>query len=240
PDEFESAMQAMQHRVDGMIVMAPELADEDAGAIIRAPGRILFVNTYISSERVNVLNFDNYGGARALTKHLLDLGHRRIALIRGPAGAHDARERARGYRDAMKDAGLTPLADLEYAGDYTQEAGYRAAETILQSDLLPTAIVAANDYCAMGALQALSEAGIAVPKQMALTGFDGITSGRYTQPAITTALVPIRDIGRQAVRRLLNILDGNGEAEHVIVPVDIVTRASTCESEAEFAARDAG
>lgn len=226
-DEFESAMQAMRQRVDGMIVMAPELADADAEVVTKARGAVVFVNTYVTGERVSVVNFDNYGGSRALTEHLLELGHRRIAIIKGPASARDAIERVRGYRDAMFGAGISRLEGLEIEGEYTQEAGYRAAQDILSSEELPTAIVAANDYCAIGALRALSEAGVRVPEQIAVAGFDGITSSQFARPALTTVQVPIREIGRKAVRTLVNLVDGLDEPEHSVVPVELLIRAST-------------
>jgi LacI family transcriptional regulator len=225
--EFESAMQAMRQRVDGMIVMAPELGDADAEMVAKARGAVVFVNTYVTSERVSVVNFDNYGGSLALTNHLLELGHRRIAIIKGPASARDAIERASGYRDAMNAAGVSDLAGLEVEGEYTQEAGYRAAQELLDSDRLPTAIVAANDYCAIGALRALNEAGVRVPEEIAVAGFDGITSSQFARPALTTVHVPIREIGRKAIRTLVELVDGRGEPKHDIVPVELLVRAST-------------
>jgi LacI family transcriptional regulator len=226
-DEFESAMQAMRRRVDGMIVMAPELTDNQPQIVATGRGPVVFVNTYIADESLSVLNFDNYGGSLELTRHLLSRGHRRIAIIKGPASARDAQERVRGYRDAMMEAGITDLSDLEVDGEYTQEAGYRATEIILQKDPRPTAIVAANDYCAMGALGALNEAGVSVPDQMAVGGFDGITSSQFTQPALTTVQVPIRDIGKHAIRRLVAIIEGSEEAGHRVIPVALQVRAST-------------
>lgn len=229
-DEFNAALQAMDKRVDGLIIMAPELRPQDVESILKTAGPIVFVNTYIEQQPFDVINFDNYGGAYALTRHLLELGHRRIAFIKGPPNARDAQERTRGYRTAMAEAGLTDTAALEFQGEFTPEAGYEATQAILRIPSPPTAIVAANDYCAMGAMQALHEARIAVPDEMAVAGFDGIVSSQYTLPPLTSVRAPMREIGARAISRLLDRLRSNGTDEapqQVVVPVELVVRTST-------------
>lgn len=228
-NEFEAALQAMDRRVDGMIIMAPEWQGQDAETLAATKGPMVFVNTAIDSHRFDVINFDNYGGAHSLTRHLLDLGHRRIALIKGPASAHDARERARGYRAAMAEAGVPDTADLEFQGEYTREQGYAATRVLLRTDPLPTAIVAANDYCAIGAMRALYEAGIAMPDDMAIAGFDGIGSTQYTLPPLTSVHVPMREIGYLALNRLVDRLTKADPVEPMqqVTPVQLVVRGST-------------
>ena len=229
-DEFNAAMQAMNKRVDGLIIMAPELNAQDAESISKAEGPIVFVNTYMDQHPFDVINFDNYGGAYTLTRHLLALGHRRIALIKGPVNARDAQERARGYRAAMAEEGLIDTAALEFEGEFTHDAGYAATKMIVRTPSRPTAIVAANDYCAAGAMHALHEAGIAMPDEMAVAGFDGIVSSQYALPPLTSVRVPMREIGFQAVSRLVDRVRGNEVAEapqQHIVPVELVVRQST-------------
>ena len=229
-DEFDAAMQAMDKRVDGMVIMAPEWSSEDAEFISKTKGPVVFVNTNVEHHPFDVINFDNYGGAYALTQHLLGLGHRRVALIRGPVNAHDAQERMRGYRAAMAEAGLTDTARLEFQGEYTREGGYAAARVLLRATPRPTAIVAANDYCAIGVMRALHEAGIAMPDEMAVAGFDGIASTQYTLPPLTSVHVPMREIGYRAVRRLVDRLaaeEGGEEPYREVTPVELVVRMST-------------
>lgn len=121
--EFARAAQALNKRVDGLIVMAPEIGVEDAAEILKANVPAVFINTQGGAGMAaDVLNFDNRAGARALTRHLVGLGHRRIALVRGPATAWDARERALGYRDAMAEAGLG-TEGLEHSFDVTVSIG---------------------------------------------------------------------------------------------------------------------
>ncbi len=227
-DEFHAAIRAMEKRVDGMIVMAPEINSESTD-VPSGIGPVVFVNTNVQDESLNVINFDNYGGSYELTRRLLDQGHHRIAIITGPAGARDASERVRGFRAAMAEVDTNVSSGLEYLGDYTQEAGYRATQSILaDADPPPTAIVCANDYCAMGALRALNEAGISIPDEIAVAGFDGITSGQYTQPALTSVRVPMQTIGAQAIDRLIELINNkDDEPIQKTVPVEVVERAST-------------
>lgn len=232
-EEFNAAIQAMDKRIDGLVIMAPELGAQDVMSIVESGTPVSFINTYVEGLRTDVFNFDNYGGAYALTRHLLDLGHRRIALIKGPSGAGDAQERVRGYRTAMTEAGFSDTAALEFDGDYTQAAGFAAAKAILDADPRPSAIVAANDYCATGAISALNQAGVDIPGEMAITGFDGVTSSQYTLPPLTTVRVPVREIGYRAFSRLVARLDGRVDEEHLqqqVVPVELLERESTAVS----------
>ena len=228
--EFQKAMQFLDKRVDGLIVMAPELDAPAAASILHTGAPVVFINTYAEGLPADVFNFDNYGGSRALTQHLLDQGHRKIALVLGPQTAGDAKERARGYRDAMAAAGIEDTDELEFEGGYDRKDGFVAAEAIVASTVRPTAILAANDYCAMGVVSALHALGIAVPDEIAVAGFDGLMSAKYGVPPLTTARVSIGEIGARAVGRLVARLNGElpeGDFDHQVVPVDLVVRAST-------------
>lgn len=230
PDEFQKAIRVLDKRVDGLIVMAPELDALGTASILKTGVPAVFINTYAEGLPADVFNFDNHGGAFALTEHLLEQGHREIALIHGPESAGDAHERARGYRDAMAAAGILDTAPLEVPGGYTRELGYAAAEDLVRSGQLPTAILAANDYCAMGVISALHTLGVRVPDEVAVCGFDGLPSSEYGVPALTSVHVPIGPIGSRAVRRLLARLRGDvveGEFQQHVVPVGLVERAST-------------
>ena len=224
-DEFEKAIRVLDRRVDGLVVMAPEVDAAGTRAILKTDTPVVMINTYTAGLEADVFNFDNHAGTRMLTQHLLAAGHRRIAHIHGPDASHDATERARGYRDAMAEAGLDAHI---VPGGFTREAGYAAAEQIAGAPDRPTALVAANDYCAMGAMSALRAHGVAVPDDIAVVGFDGLASGQYTVPPLTTARVPIGEIGYRAVSQLVARLAGDGAEpirEH-LVPVELVVRAS--------------
>ena len=225
PAEFQKAMQALDKRVDGLMVMAPELDASGTASILKTETPVVLINTYAEGVTADVFNFDNFEGARALTRHLLDVGHRRIALIQGPLHSGDARQRADGYRAAMAEAGAEPLA---VAGGYTREAGAEAAQALAGLDPLPTAVIAANDYCAMGVISALRDLGISIPDEIAVAGFDGLASAQYTFPPLTTVRVPIAEIGARAVYRLVERLRGDASPlQQHTVPVEVIVREST-------------
>ncbi len=230
PAEFQKAIRVLDKRVDGLIVMAPELDATGTESILKTKAPVVFVNTYAEGLSADVFNFDNYAGSRALTEHLLEGGHRRIALLHGPQLSWDAQERARGYREAMADAGVGDTSHLEYQSGYTREAGYAAALDVASAVPRPTAIVASNDYSAMGAMSALRDLGVSVPGQMAVCGFDGLPSGQYSTPPLTTVRVPIGEIGSRAVSRMALRLrgedDGQPHQRH-FVPVELIVREST-------------
>ena len=230
PAEFKKAIQVLDKRVDGLVVMAPELDAAGTASILKTELPVVFINTYAESLSADVFNFDNYAGARALTQHFLDAGHRRIALIQGPPQSRDAQERERGYREAMAGAGFDGTDDLIVQGGFTREAGYAAATVAADLTPRPTAIVCANDYCAMGVMSALRALDISVPEDIAVGGFDGLPSGQYTSPPLTTVQVPIGEIGYRAIRRLAVRLRGEDKgAPHQkhFVPVELVVRESS-------------
>jgi DNA-binding LacI/PurR family transcriptional regulator len=189
----------------------------------------VFLNTYADGLQADVFNFDNHAGSEALTEHLLGLGHERIAFVHGPPQTRDAHERARGYRDAMGAAGFS-TEGLEVPGGYTREAGYAAATRLLAFPQRPTAIVAVNDYCGFGVMSALHHAGVSVPDEISVCGFDGLASTQYSVPPLTTVRVPVRALGHRAIERLADRLDPDGTAGPLaseVIPVELVVRAST-------------
>ena len=206
--EAEAALRAMRGRVDGLMVMSPEL---DARALVQnLPDRLplVLLNSAVDGDAYDSLTIENFEGASAMVRHLVALGHRRIAMIRGAARNHDAAERLRGYRAALRAAGIAREPAWELAGDFTDESGYRAVTALLQLDPRPTAVFAANDAMAIGAMSALREAGVAVPTEMAVAGFDDIPVARYVSPALTSVRVPIWEMGERATERLLSLVGG--------------------------------
>jgi LacI family transcriptional regulator len=226
--ELEAALRSMRGRVDGLIVMSPEL---DAGAARRSLPEnfpVLLLNTPPSDAGFGSMAVENFEGARAMVSHLAALGHRRIAIIRGAERNFDAAERLRGYRAALEQAGLAPDPALEFAGDFSEESGHTAALAMLASRERPTAVFAANDCMAIGALSACREAGLKVPRDMALGGFDDIPMGRYLEPALTSVHVDISALGERATVRLLHMLDDASprDLRRETLPTTLVVRRS--------------
>src|SRR5262249_14198424 len=159
--------------VDGMLIMSPHL---DGGTLADElpPGvpKVL-LNTRLKHARYSALSIDNHGGAAAMVRHLAGLGYKRIAHLAGPEQNMDARERVRGFRDAMAQVLPRARPDVMH-GDFSEESGYQAGRRILSRTPRPDAVFAANDMMAIGCLFAFTEAGLRVPGDIAVVGFDDI------------------------------------------------------------------
>ncbi len=203
--ELVDAIRSMRGRIDGLIVMAP---DVDAPAALETSGAnfpLVLIDPAAEVTGFDSISIANYQGAFAMVKHLVKLGHRRIATIMGPERNGDARQRLEGYRAALRDSGIARSADLEIPGDFTEPSGYEAVSTLLRLHPRPTAVFSGNDYMAVGVMGALSDAGVKVPEGMAVGGFDNIALARYLNPPLTTVRVDAYGLGQKAVSRLLLI-----------------------------------
>lgn len=226
--EIEAALRAMRGRVDGLIVMSPDIDSAALIANLPASTPVVLLNCFVDGDSFDSLTIDNHGGAHAMVRHLVASGRSRIAFIKGSDRNYDAAERLRGYRAAHADAGIEWNEALEIDGDFTEAGGYRAAERIAALAPRPTAIFAANDSMAIGALSALREAGIGVPDEMAVVGFDDIPMARYMSPPLTSVRVSICEMGERAVRMLLQAIEDKNEhvkQQHVL-PTTLVVRQS--------------
>ena len=221
--EFSQALQILQRRVDGLLIMATELEAEAVLEMARPGIPIVFLNTCSKSADLHSFEFDNYGGVNAMTRHVMELGHDRLAFVGGPDQAHDAQARRQGFRQALSDR----TNALEITGDFSAKAGYEAAVRILKDAPQTTAIVAANDLSALGALRALHERGIDVPRDVILTGFDDIPSAKFSMPSLTTVHVPIRELTVRAVSHLAGMIQGEQAPVSLMEPLSVVMREST-------------
>ncbi|MGZ3333521.1 MAG: LacI family DNA-binding transcriptional regulator, partial [Gemmatimonadaceae bacterium] len=198
---IETAIRAMRGRVDGVVAMSPDL---DANSLLNLPSTIpvVLLCSVSKGSEIDSLTIQNCRGAREMVAHLISRGHRRIAIIKGSPRNYDAAERLRGYRMALREAGIDLDPALEREGDFTEAAGYSAAVALLALMNRPTAIFAANDSMAIGALSLLRESGIAVPEEVAVAGFDDIPLARYMDPPLSSVHVPICELGAKAVELL--------------------------------------
>ena len=231
---IETAMRAMRGRVDGVVAMSPDL---DAESLLNLPSTIpvVLLCSVPRGNEIDSLTIQNCRGAKEMVAHLVSLGHRRIAIIKGSARNYDAAERLRGYRLALREGGMVRDLSLERDGDFTEAAGYSGALELLALTNRPTAIFAANDSMAIGVLSALRESGVAVPEEMAVAGFDDIPLARYMDPPLSSVHVPIHDLGARAVELLLHgITHKNDHARRrERVSTELVVRRSTGAQRAE-------
>jgi LacI family transcriptional regulator len=203
-DAFEAALRSMRGRVDGLIVMWPEMDAETAVRNLPAGFPVVLLHFPVGPDAFDVITIANFDGARAMVRHFLDLGHRRIAIIKGAEGNFDAAERLRGYRDALASAGIPSSPALEAHGDFSEASGFVAIDQLLRGEPRPTAIFAANDAMAIGALSALRQAGLRVPQDVAVAGFDDIPIAQYLDPPLSSVHVDISALGERATLRLLD------------------------------------
>lgn len=232
-DELIAALRTTRGRIDGLILMAP---DVDARGPIRATAAdlpLVLIDPGHGFARHDTLTIDNRAGAVAVIRHLIELGHRRIATITGPLRNADAQERLLGYRDALQEAGIAPAPELEITGDFTEPSGYEAAARLIGLRPRPTAVFAANDYMAIGVMGGLSDARVRVPEDVAVTGFDDIAMARYLNPPLTTVHVDAYRLGLRALERLLERSRNRaGRVIHEVMPTELVVRSSCGSSNA--------
>ena len=209
-DEKEAALalRSMHGRVDGVLIMSPSV---DAKTLVEALPTslpVILLNTLDTSACAASFMIDDFGGAESMVKHLLAQGYKRIAHITGPENNYESNERLRGYRAALgpKPANKSAV----FAGAFTEESGYLAGRQIAAADPRPDAVFASNDMMAIGCLFALTEAGIRVPTDIALTGFDDIPIARFVTPPLTTVRAQTTELGRQSLEELARVIKEPG------------------------------
>lgn len=171
----------------------------------------------------------DFQGANDMTHYLLRLGHKRIAYVVGPSEQRAASDRFDGYKAALAEAGLKLAPELLAQGDDHFDAGYAAAQLVLRADPRPTAIFCNNDEMAAGANAAVFDAGLRVPTDVSIAGFDDVSLSRQVWPTMTTVRQPIDEIAREATKLLLGMLNGEEIDDlSVVIPTTLIVRKSTC------------
>ena len=226
--EIEAALRATRGRVDGLIVMSPEVDVETLQANLPETLPIVMLSCRGKGTVFDSITVDNYAGTFEMVRHLAGLGHRRIALVKGPPNNYDARERLRAYRDATRAFSIERSKDLEIDGDFTEEAGHRAGERVAALKPRPTAIFATNDAMAIGVLSALHEAGVDIPREMSVAGFDDIPICRFVSPPLSSVHVAIPELGGRAIERLIHAIETKNRhrRRHEMLPTTLIVRSS--------------
>jgi len=212
-------------RVDGIIVMTGRLSDQALRTCAKALPVVVTGRT-LKAAGLFSLNFDNVGGARMATEHLIGLGHRRIACITGDPAHPDAIERLRGYANALADAGIAYEPGLVAQGQFHEESGRIAMEHLLESRQRFSAVFACNDQMAFGAALALHRRGLHVPDDLSLVGFDDLAGANYAIPPLSTVHQPGYELGRIAAGAMLQLLAGEKPGATIPAP-QFVAREST-------------
>jgi DNA-binding LacI/PurR family transcriptional regulator len=173
---------------------------------------------------IPVIAVDQYDGARRVTEHLLALGHRTVWHVAGPADWLEARDRERGWQETLQRQGVTPPEVVR--GDWSARSGYEAGKVLAgRKDL--TAVFVANDQMALGLLRAFTEAGIGVPRDVHVAGFDDVPEAAYFGPPLTTVRQDFIEVGRRTFRLLAERIDGQQTRSRDLVPAELIVRDST-------------
>ncbi|HEV2558200.1 MAG TPA: LacI family DNA-binding transcriptional regulator [Microvirga sp.] len=231
PDkEARFAAFASAGRVDGALLLNGHLfgqTRDGRGPAMRTSVPLVALCEAIPGASIPQIEVDNRAAARRMTGYLASLGNRRIAYVCGPADNVLERERFRGYRDGLRDAEIAFDPDLVLPGDYTLEAGAVAGQAIAARKVRPGAVFCSNDEMAMGLMRSLASAGIRVPQDISVAGFDDIEFAAMVEPSLTTIRQPRRELGRTAAEVLVDLLEGRPAAPRVRLKTELVVRAST-------------
>ena len=219
----------MHGMADGALVVLPEESSEELERLLDTNYRFVVIDPRLPLDaRIPAVSAANTTGADRATRHLLELGHRRIAAITGPHDWVATEERRRGYHGALASAGILPDPSLEIEADFEIPGGTRAAAELLDLPERPTAIFAFNDNLAIGAIRAARARGLQVPDDLSVVGFDDSELASLITPELTTVRQPLAEMGRTAVNLLRRLLDGQRvETLHVELGTRLVVRAST-------------
>jgi LacI family transcriptional regulator len=206
---------------DGAILVTPSSVDATYGAPVVA------VDHNAASSSLPTVDSDNLAGAVAATEYLLGLGHRRIGLLAGRPDLESARLRERGYRTALRAAGIEVDPKLVRVGGYQPDSAEEAARLMLQGDDRPSAIFAANDVSALAAIGAARALGLDVPRDLSVIGFDNVPESALSEPPLTTIQQPIQQMGFEAVELLIGLIEKRPElATQRMLPTQLVVRGS--------------
>ncbi len=225
--ELEVVHRLYEHHVDGVFVMASRVGALYQPMLAELQVPIVLVDNHLVDRAFHSVSIDDCGGARAATKHLVELGHKRIAYIGDRHGYQADKERRRGYQLGMRDGRLRCPKRWSVCGDGKTSGGIEAMRKLLAMHTRPTAVVCYNDMTALGALHAIQQEGLRVPQDISLVGFDDIRFAAHSSPPLTTVRQPKDIMSELAVATMMELLNGGGPPATKLVPAELVIRAST-------------
>jgi len=215
-------------QVDGIIFVAAGDQPDSLDFLLRQNMSVVMIDRDLPNIEVDAVLTDHRLGGFLATRHLIELGHQRIACIAGPSSITPSAERITGYRQALQEAGLPYDESLVVRGDYHAQSGMEITYSILAMTPRPTAIFALNDLMALGALRAAAEANYSVPRDLAVVGYDNLELARFTSPPLTTIAQPKKEIGTQAVNLLAaRIAQKSRPPVRLVLPPELIVRRST-------------
>jgi DNA-binding LacI/PurR family transcriptional regulator len=226
-DSPESWAEGLQHlsrmHVEGIATFALQSEVIKMAAKIMPTIKLIAIDTDDQANKVNAVGIDNLGGGHMATRHLIELGHKKILHIMGPSTSSEAQNRRRGYEQAMAEAGLEPAV---VQGDWTAETGFRIGIELNLELTGYTAIFTANDQLSLGLMKAFNMRGVSVPREISLVGFDDIPESPYFNPPLTTIRQDFNQLGEVAIEMLLSDLAGTKRKKFEALKPNLIVRDS--------------
>ncbi len=218
----------LQRRVDG-IILAPTTDDKKRVLPLKQHSMpCVLLDRRVEGFKCDTVVSNGRAGAMKMIQHLIELGHRRIAIVAGPVAISTGQERVEGYRRALQKSGVPIREDYILRGSYNEASGYQLTQRLLGLSPRPTAIFAGNNFLAVGALRALREVGLRIPEDVSLAGFDDIPQGSLISPALTVVSQPAYEMGVSAAESLISRVTGKyrGKPREIVFDTGIIIRES--------------
>mgnify|MGYP002713069905 CR=1 FL=1 len=213
---------------EGLLIVLPVQAEKYIENLRERNFPYVLIDQNSEDSQAPSVTSANLEGACEAVEHLITLGHRRIGVITGWMDIAGARDRLAGYKRALAKHNIPFDPELVVEGDFTPPSGYAGTEKLLQLNNPPTAIFPSNDDAALGTIEAIKAAGLHVPEDISVIGFDDVPLAANLSPKLTTVRQPIEDVGKMATQMLLSIIDNpEQEIEHIVLPTELIIREST-------------
>lgn len=220
-----------EKRVDGLILLTSRIGDKTVDSLVKHKFPFVVVGKPSKNADVSWVDNDNLEACYNATEYLIKLGHRRIGFIGGEFSYVFMGERFKGYKKALDAYGIKFDRELLSMGDFVEAGGYNAAERLMEQENKPTAIVAADDLMAFGAVRAVKARGFAVPEEVSVIGFNDTPLASYTDPPLSSMQIFVYDLGYNASETLISQLqEKGGHKKHIIIPTRLIIRKSTAEA----------
>ena len=211
--------------VDGMVVSSMLMNDPLIERLCESKRPFITIGRHPTNDKINYVDADNRAGAYQGVSHILRTGHRRVGVINGPRNTIASQDRYQGYLDALRERGLSLIPELVAEGEYSDITGYLAMKRLLPH--CPDAVFAVSDAMAIAAMRAIQEAGLCIPEDIAVVGFDDIPAAANSNPPLTTVRQPIQRTGSIAAEMLVDMIEHpDPQPRHIVLPTELVIRSS--------------
>lgn len=226
-EEYSFVRHCQSRNIEGVVVFGFQPNDMDFSELLKSRIPSLFIDLDINEARAGYISSDNQNATKRTVQYLVELNHRKIAFLSGLKDSYVSRHRLKGYLEGLTIADLPYRETYVVEGDFTKAAGYLAMQKLLVLPERPTSVICCSDLCAVGAMEAIRDAGILIPEDISVVGFDDIEIASYVQPALTTVRQDMITIGRRAVELLDDLInDEKLESPVAIIPTELVIRDS--------------